>query len=77
MHSSFNKGFLSLLDRNSLFPCNSCAKAVIQSGIKKIVYYEDKYADANITMAAKRLFDLVGIEYIQYTKSGNSLTIEI
>lgn len=61
----------------TLFPCNSCAKAVIQSGIKKIVYYEDKYADANITIAAKRLFDLVGIEYIQYTKSGDSLTIEI
>lgn len=61
----------------TLFPCNNCAKAVIQSGIKKIVYYEDKYADANSTIAAKRLFDLAGIEYIQYTKSGNSLTIEI
>lgn len=46
----------------SLFPCNECAKEIIQSGIRKVVYVSDKYADSNETKAAKILFDLAGIE---------------
>ncbi len=51
---------------STLFPCNECAKAIIQSGIKEVVYDSDKYADSITTIASKRLFDLAGVKYRQY-----------
>ena len=50
----------------SLFPCNECAKAIIQSGIKEVIYFDDKYKDMNMTKASKRLFDLAGIKYRKF-----------
>lgn len=47
----------------ALFPCNECAKAVIQSGIKRIVYLSDKYKDSDATKASKRMLDAAGVEY--------------
>ena len=47
----------------TLFPCNECAKAVIQSGIKEIIYASDKYADTVATKASKRMLDAAGIKY--------------
>jgi len=49
----------------ALFPCNECAKAIIQSGIKKVIYKDDKYADTDGVRASKRMFDEAGIEYEQ------------
>lgn len=49
----------------SLFPCNECAKAIIQSGIKKVIYQSDKYADTSSVRASKRMFDAAGVKYIQ------------
>ena len=49
----------------SLFPCNECAKAIIQSGIKRIVYEDDKYADTDATKASKRMLLSAGVELIQ------------
>ena len=46
-----------------LFPCNECAKIIIQSGIKNIIYLCDKYADTEGTIASKRLFDECGVHY--------------
>ena len=46
-----------------LFPCNECAKIIIQSGIKKIIYLSDKYAETDQVKAAKKMFDLSGITY--------------
>ena len=46
-----------------LFPCNECAKIIIQSGIKKIIYLSDKYADSENNIASRRLFDECGIKY--------------
>lgn len=46
----------------SLFPCNECAKAIIQSGIKKIVYEDDKYAATDGVTASKRMLEAAGIE---------------
>ena len=46
-----------------LFPCNECAKIIIQSGIKKIIYLSDKYANTDGTIASKKLFDECGVEY--------------
>ncbi len=50
----------------SLFPCNECAKAIIQAGIKTIVYESDKYAMTPSTVASKRMLDAAGVTYYQY-----------
>lgn len=51
-----------------LFPCNECAKEIIQSGIKEIVYLSDKYADLDSTIASKRMLDECGVSYRQLSK---------
>ena len=61
----------------TLFPCNECAKAIIQSGIKEIVYMSDKYADSDGTISSKKMFDMVVIKYRQYEPSGRRLVIEL
>ena len=47
----------------SLFPCNECVKAIIQSGIKEIVYFEDKYSGAPFDIAAKKMLDAASVKY--------------
>ncbi|HIT44211.1 TPA: dCMP deaminase family protein [Candidatus Avacholeplasma faecigallinarum] len=47
----------------TLFPCNECAKLIIQSGIKEIVYMSDKYRGIQSDVAAKRMLDASGIKY--------------
>lgn len=49
----------------SLFPCNECAKAIIQSGIKRIVYECDKYADTDGVIASKKMLTSAGVELVQ------------
>ena len=61
----------------TLFPCNECAKAIIQSGIRNVVYDSDKYADADSTIASKRMFDAAGVTYRQYERSGRRIEIEL
>lgn len=46
-----------------LFPCNECAKHIIQSGIKNVVYLSDKYAHTDGTIASKKMFDKCGVKY--------------
>ncbi len=46
-----------------LFPCNECAKIIIQSGIKEVIYLSDKYANSENNVASRRLFDECGIKY--------------
>lgn len=48
-----------------LFPCNECAKEIIQSGIKEIIYLSDKYAETEAIIASKRLCDECGVKYRQ------------
>ena len=47
----------------SLFPCHECAKAIIQSGIKEIIYEDDKYNDTPSDRASKRMLDAAGVTY--------------
>lgn len=47
----------------SLFPCHECVKAIIQSGIKEIIYEDDKYNDTPSDKAAKRMLDAAGVTY--------------
>ena len=46
-----------------LFPCNECAKAIIQAGISNVIYLSDKYSDTTLNKASKRLFDECGVKY--------------
>ena len=46
----------------TLFPCNECAKAVIQTGIKEVVYLEDKYHDQTIFQASRKMLELAGVK---------------
>lgn len=59
----------------SLFPCNECAKAIIQSGIKTVVYASDKYSDTPSVMASKRMFDASGVKQYQYQKTNREIKI--
>ncbi len=61
----------------TLFPCNECAKAIIQSGIREVIYLSDKYDGADDNIASKRMFDMVGIKYRQYETTGRRLIIEL
>ncbi|KAF7407727.1 hypothetical protein HZH66_002264 [Vespula vulgaris] len=59
-----------------LFPCNECAKVIIQSGLKKIIYMSDKYNFKIKTIAAKRMFDAANVKYIRYIPKNNKIVID-
>ena len=59
----------------SLFPCNECAKAIIQSGIREVIYDCDKYADTPSVIASKRMMDAAGVRYYQYHRTGREIKI--
>ena len=61
----------------SLFPCNECAKAIIQSGIKMVIYADDKYEGTESNIASKMLFDAAGVEYRCYEHTGRRITLEV
>ena len=60
-----------------LFPCNECAKLIIQSGIKEVIYLVDKYADTDGVIASKRLFDTCGVKYRQMTLNGKEIKLDL
>ena len=51
-----------------LFPCNECAKGIIQAGIKEVVYLSDKYNGTDENKVSKHLFDSCGVKYRQMNK---------
>ncbi|MFQ9511495.1 MAG: deoxycytidylate deaminase [Lachnospiraceae bacterium] len=61
----------------SLFPCNECAKAIIQAGIKTVVYDSDKYAGTPAVVASKRMFHASGVTCIPYKRTGRKVNIEL
>ena len=61
----------------SLFPCNECAKAIIQAGIKTIVYDSDKYQNTPAVIASKRMLDAAGVRYYQYTHTNREINITL
>ena len=62
---------------STLFPCNECAKAIIQSGIKEIIYLSDKYADTESTIASKRMFKMVGIEFRAFEPQNTEVKLDL
>ena len=61
----------------TLFPCNECAKAIIQSGITEVVYMQDKYADTDSVKASKRMFDAAGVLSRPYAISNKKITLDL
>ena len=60
-----------------LFPCNECAKLIIQSGIKKVVYLSDKYNGTEANTASKRLFDMCGVNCEQIKVKTKKITLDL
>ena len=58
----------------ALFPCNECAKAIIQTGIKELVYLSDKYAGGTIYLASRKLLEMAGVKVRAY--EGKALEIK-
>lgn len=59
----------------TLFPCNECTKALIQKGIKEIIYMSDKYSDTDSVIAAKRMLSSSGILFRKYEHVNKSITL--
>lgn len=60
----------------ALFPCNECAKLVIQSGIKEVVFFSDKYHYKPEMLAARRLLDLARVTYRQHVPKQAKIVID-
>ena len=60
----------------ALFPCNECAKAIIQSGVKEVLYLSDKYKDTMLNLASKKMLDAAGVKYTKLTTSLESITLD-
>ena len=60
----------------ALFPCNECAKAIIQSGIREVLYLSDKYAGTLGNLASKKMLDAAGVKYTQLRTEVKSLTLD-
>jgi deoxycytidylate deaminase len=60
----------------ALFPCNECAKLIIQSGIQEVIYCCDKYHDRPEFVASRRLLDMARVNYRQFTPKNMQITID-
>ena len=61
----------------ALFPCNECAKAIIQSGIKEVIYKEDKYADTEVVKISKKMLQMGGVKIRQYVPSNKEIKLDL
>lgn len=61
----------------TLFPCNECAKAIIQAGIKRIVYDSDKYDGTPSVVASKRMLKAAGVVMQKYEHTNREITIRL
>ena len=61
----------------ALFPCNECAKAIIQAGVKEVLDLSDKYASTAATRASKRMLDSAGVTYRQLHPSTKEIVLDL
>lgn len=61
----------------ALFPCNECAKAIIQSGINEVVYLSDKYANTDSVKASKRMFRAAGVNLKQISSEHKKIELSL
>ena len=60
-----------------LFPCNECAKLIIQAGIKEVIYLSDKYKDTDGVIASKKMLDTCGVKYRQLKENNKEIKLNL
>ena len=60
----------------ALFPCNECAKAIIQAGVTEVIYLSDKYKDTLGNFASKKMLDAAGVKYTRLDSKVQSITLD-
>lgn len=60
----------------ALFPCNECAKAIIQAGVSEVVYLSDKYADTPATKASKMMLQAAGVRLTRFEPAISEITLD-
>ena len=62
----------------ALFPCNECTKAIIQSGIREVIYLSDKYDGTEVSIASKRMLDTAGVGHrkVEVNRKGIELSFD-
>lgn len=79
MNAILNKNQASIKECRmyvALFPCNECAKLIIQSGIKEVIFYSDKHHAKSPFVASRKLLDLAGVTYRQHTPKHAQVVID-
>lgn len=61
----------------TLFPCNECAKAIIQSGIRRVIYLDNKYAGTDSILASEMMFRMTGVACEPYAAAGRNLQLSL
>ena len=61
----------------TLFPCNECAKAIIQAGVSEVAYLSDKYKNTPSTIASRRMLDAAGVKLTQLKPTRASLVLNL
>lgn len=61
----------------ALFPCNECAKAIIQSGISEVVYLSDKYKDTPLTRASRKMLETAGVKLTKSKPTRSSIVLKL
>ena len=61
----------------TLFPCNECAKAIIQAGIKRVVYDSDKYSNEKFMIASRRMLNAAGVELVRYEHTNRKIEFSL
>ena len=59
------------------YPCNECAKAIIQSGITKVIYYNDYKPDSPIHRASEKMFKYANIEVVDIKNTIDKATLKM
>ena len=80
LNAILNAGGKSLVGSRifvSLFPCHECAKAIIQAGIKEIIYMCDKYTETDSVIASKKMFDVARVKYRMYEQTKNTVELKL
>ena len=60
----------------ALFPCNECAKAIIQAGISEVVYLSDKYHDTPSTTASRRMLQSAGVKLTEFKPTKSEIVLK-
>ncbi|XP_047433537.1 deoxycytidylate deaminase [Mugil cephalus] len=60
----------------ALFPCNECAKLIIQAGLKEVVYLSDKYHDTPEMTASRKLLRMARVQFRQFKPKRMEIVID-